>query len=61
LRDENRRDVRDGDDPKVGAKRPYDKPSVAWVEKLGVKPGLAVACARAVMEDPMCASGGLAS
>jgi len=49
------------DDPKGRPKRPYEKPSVAWVEKLELKPGLAVACARAVLHDLQCQAGGLLS
>ncbi len=42
-------------------RRPYEKPSISWKEKLDMKPGLAVACARAILTDPQCQAGGLAS
>lgn len=61
MSDEKRSDVHGGDGPEAGTKRPYEKPSIAWVEKLGVKPVLAVACARTVLEGPICEAGGLAS
>ena len=48
-------------DRKSQSRRPYEKPSVAWMERLDMKPGLAVACARAVALDPQCDAGGLAS
>ena len=61
MSDERHEQAGSSCNPDQPEKRPYETPSVEWVEKLGVKPGLAVACARAVMQDPMCAAGGLAS
>jgi hypothetical protein len=42
-------------------RRPYQKPKIAWEERLDSPVGLAMACARAVLQDPQCAAGGLAS
>ena len=42
-------------------RRPYRKPKIVWEERLDSPAALAMACARAILQDPQCAVGGLAS
>jgi hypothetical protein len=48
------------EEPEEG-RRPYVKPIITWVERLDSPSVLAMACARAVVQDAQCAAGGLAS
>jgi hypothetical protein len=42
-------------------RRPYVKPMLTWEERLDSPSVLAMACARAVVQDAQCAAGGLES
>lgn len=39
-----------------GAKKPYEKPAIAWEEPLEVRPALMAACGKVIFAQPGCDS-----